>query len=88
MVHCLATTSSPQGQPGFLTAGERGYRAGMRKLFSSLIAQNVTGNVVVLDDDVLLRCDFHQRLKELLEKSRCGNHVALTSVAARSPAHP
>jgi len=68
-----------KGQPGFLTAGERGYRAGMRKLFSSLIAQNVTGNVVVLDDDVLLRCDFHQRLKELLEKSRCGNHVALTS---------
>ena len=52
----------------------------MRKLFAGLIAKNISGNVVVLDDDVLLRCDFNAQLKGLLQQPRCGNQVALTSV--------
>eukprot|EP00039_Didymoeca_costata_P004938 m.77113 g.77113 ORF g.77113 m.77113 type:complete len:453 (+) comp12602_c0_seq4:167-1525(+) len=64
-----------KGQPGFLTAGERGYRDSMSKLFRNLIQRNYTGNVLVVDDDVLFRCDFADKLKEVLQSPRCGNHI-------------
>jgi hypothetical protein len=66
-------------QPGFLTAGERGYRGTMRKLFARLLLKNVTGNVLVMDDDALFHCDIFERLKSLLANPRCGNHVASTT---------
>ena len=65
--------------PGFLTAGERGYRGTMRKLFAMLLSKNITGNVLVMDDDVLFHCKIFDRLKELLLEPRCGHHVASTS---------
>ena len=62
-------------QPGFLTAGERGYRGSMRKLFGRLLLKKVTGNVLVMDDDALFDCDIWNKLKELLANQRCGSHV-------------
>jgi len=62
-------------QPGFLTAGERGYRGTMRKLFGRLLLKKVTGNVLVMDDDALFDCDIWNKLKELLADQRCGSHV-------------
>jgi hypothetical protein len=67
-----------KGQAGFLTAGERGYRGSMRKLFARLILTNVVGNVLVLDEDALFKCNFETKLRDLLAVPRCGNHVLHT----------
>jgi len=66
-------------QPGFLTAGERGYRGTMRKLFGKLLLRKVTGNVLVMDDDAMFHCDIFDKLKVLLANSRCGSQVQSTA---------
>jgi hypothetical protein len=44
--------------PGYLTASERGYLASMKLLFLQALKEPEWHNVLVLDDDVALPCNF------------------------------
>lgn len=62
-------------EPGFLTAGERGYLASMRKLFATLLDDPTATNVMVIDDDAVFACDFEHRMQAVLRHPRCGSFL-------------
>lgn len=49
-----------EGKEGYLTAGERGYLATMRKLFEDVLARPEVKTVMVVDDDSVFSCSFKQ----------------------------
>ena len=46
------------GEPGFLTAGERGYLATMHRIFTNAVLRRSAEPLLVMDDDVVLSCRF------------------------------
>eukprot|EP00051_Salpingoeca_urceolata_P006279 m.83232 g.83232 ORF g.83232 m.83232 type:complete len:439 (-) comp14760_c0_seq2:111-1427(-) len=64
------------GEPGFLTAGERGYRQSMKRLFQMLLKENSVKTVMVTDDDVVFSCHFATHLRSVLSQPRCGGHLS------------
>ncbi|KAA8496146.1 hypothetical protein FVE85_2301 [Porphyridium purpureum] len=70
-----------EGRPGYLSPGERGYQATMYKLFSELSEPGriASGNILVVDDDVVFECDFKEKLTRLLSEQRCSTMVLANS---------
>eukprot|EP00730_Choanoeca_flexa_P008062 TRINITY_DN12434_c1_g2_i3.p1 TRINITY_DN12434_c1_g2~~TRINITY_DN12434_c1_g2_i3.p1 ORF type:complete len:461 (+),score=52.22 TRINITY_DN12434_c1_g2_i3:74-1456(+) len=65
-----------QGDPDYLTAGERGYLASMEKLFATAVGRDRKEPLFVMDDDFVLSCDFDTKLQALLAKPRCGGLIS------------
>ena len=60
---------------GFLTLGERGYLASMKKLFESALTDPEAKTILVIDEDAIFDCDFRARLLDVLSSPRCGGHI-------------
>ena len=83
-----ATEVLRPGDPGYLTAGERGYLASMRRLLRMIRRSPRLERVLVMDDDVRFHCQLSSKLAALLEEPRCdGSGVLLLGVRA-TPAVP
>eukprot|EP00045_Choanoeca_perplexa_P007634 m.70081 g.70081 ORF g.70081 m.70081 type:complete len:459 (+) comp14151_c0_seq4:74-1450(+) len=65
-----------QGEPNYLTPGERGYRATMERLFSTAVARKRTEPLLIMDDDFVLSCQFDAKLQTLLARPRCGGLIS------------
>jgi hypothetical protein len=70
------TTTHPFKNDGFVTRGERGYRASMLSVFLDAVSRDDINSIMVMDYDVVFHCQFKQRLIELLRCPRCGHHVS------------
>jgi hypothetical protein len=61
---------------GFLTLGERGYLASMRKLMEHALARPEVLTMLVIDEDAVFDCHLTERLKSVLSQPRCGGPVS------------
>ena len=66
----------PYKNDGFVTRGERGYRASMLSIFLDAMARDDVNTILIMDYDVVFHCDFKRKLVDLLRCPRCGHHVA------------
>ncbi len=65
----------PYRNDGFVTRGERGYRASMLNVFLHALDDESINSIFIMDYDVVFHCEFEKKLAELLRCPRCGNHV-------------
>ena len=65
-----------EGDPGYLTPGERGYIASMRGVFTQALRHKSVTSILVLDDDAIFTCSFEKDLRRVLAQPRCGLHVS------------
>eukprot|EP00042_Codosiga_hollandica_P042477 m.390021 g.390021 ORF g.390021 m.390021 type:complete len:494 (+) comp56338_c0_seq7:2743-4224(+) len=66
-------------EDGFLTLGERGYLASMKKLFEHVLTKPEVDSVMVIDEDAVFDCNFREQLLHVLQQPRCGSIVSKKS---------